>query len=68
MEFPGKSTGKCWSALLFPPTENLPRPGMEPTSPTLAGGFFLFEPLSYQGRLEINDNNVKNFSLGKFEN
>ena len=29
-----------WSGLLFPPPRNLPDPGMEPTSPALAGQFF----------------------------
>ena len=29
-----------WSALPFPSPGELPDPGMEPTSPALAGGFF----------------------------
>ena len=29
-----------WSGLLFPPPRNLPDPGIEPTSPALAGQFF----------------------------
>ena len=29
-----------WSGLPFPPPGNLPNPGIEPTSPALAGGFF----------------------------
>ena len=36
-----------WSGLPFPPVENLPNPGIEPTSPAspaLAGGFFTTEP------------------------
>ena len=32
------------SRLLFPPPEDLPDPGIEPTSPALAGGFFTTEP------------------------
>ena len=28
----------------FPPPGNLPDPGIEPTSPALAGGFFTTEP------------------------
>ena len=34
-----------WSGLPFPPPGDLPDPGMEPTSPALAGGFFTTEPL-----------------------
>ena len=33
-----------WSRLPFPPPGDLPDPGTEPTSPTLAGGFFTTEP------------------------
>ena len=33
-----------WSALPFPSPGELPDPGMEPTSPALAGGFFTTEP------------------------
>ena len=33
-----------WSRLLFPSPEDLPSPGIEPTSPALAGGFFTTEP------------------------
>ena len=29
-----------WSGLLFPSPGELPGPGIEPTSPALAGGFF----------------------------
>ena len=32
------------SGLLFPSPGDLPDPGMEPTSPVLAGGFFTTEP------------------------
>ena len=32
--------GEYWSGLSFPPPGDLPDPGMEPTSPTSAGGFF----------------------------
>ena len=37
---------KYWSGLLFPPTEDLPSPGIKPISPappTLAGRFFTTE-------------------------
>ena len=33
-----------WSALPFPSPGYLPKPGMEPTSPALAGRFFTAEP------------------------
>ena len=33
-----------WSGLPFPPPGDLPSPGMEPTSPVLAGRFFTTEP------------------------
>ena len=34
-----------WSGLLFPPTGDLPDPGIEPASPALASRFFTTEPL-----------------------
>ena len=37
MEF---SRQEYWSGLPFSPPGNLPNPGIEPTSPVLAGGFF----------------------------
>ena len=40
----GFSRQKYWSGLPFPPPGNLPDPGIKPTSPTLAGGFFTVEP------------------------
>ena len=33
-----------WSGLSFPSPENFPDPGIKPTSPALAGGFFTTEP------------------------
>ena len=33
-----------WSGLPFPPPRDLPDPGIEPTSPALAGRFFTTEP------------------------
>ena len=41
MGFPGQ---EYWSGLPFPSPGQLPDPGMEPTSPALAGGFFTTEP------------------------
>ena len=40
--FPGKTTGVGYHFLLL---GDLPDPGIEPTSPVLAGGFFTTEPL-----------------------
>jgi len=33
-----------WSGLLFPFPGDLPKPGIKPMSPTIAGGFFTAEP------------------------
>ena len=33
-----------WTGLPFPSPGDLPDPGIKPTSPTLAGGFFTMEP------------------------
>jgi len=41
MEF---SRHEYWHGLPFPSPGDLPDPGIEPTSPTLAGGFFTIEP------------------------
>ena len=41
MEFPRK---EYWSGLPLSPSGDLPDPGIEPTSPALAGGFFTTEP------------------------
>ena len=41
------SRQEYWSGLPFPPLEDLPDPGIKPTSPVppaLAGGFFTTEP------------------------
>ena len=39
-DFPGKNT----DGLPFPPPGDLPDPGIKPSSPALAGGFFTTEP------------------------
>ena len=41
----GFSREEYWSGLPFPSPGYLPDPGIEPTSPALAGGFFTTEPL-----------------------
>ena len=41
MEF---SRQESWSGLPFPPPGDLPNPGIKPTSPALAGGFFVSDP------------------------
>ena len=40
----GFSRQEYWSGLPFPSPENLPDPGIKPSSPPLAGGFFTTEP------------------------
>ena len=39
------SRQEYWSGLTFPPPGNLPKPGMKPESPALAGRFFTTMPL-----------------------
>ena len=46
--FLGFPRQEYWSGLPFPSSGDLPDPGMEPTSPALAGGFL---PLSHLGSL-----------------
>ena len=36
----GISKQEYWSGLLLPPPGDLPDPGIKPSSPALAGGFF----------------------------
>ena len=38
------SRREYWSRLPFPSPGDLPRPGIKPMSPALAGGFFATEP------------------------
>ena len=40
----GFSRQEDWSGLPFPSPGDLPDPGVKPTSPALAGGFFTTEP------------------------
>ena len=40
----GLSRQEYWSELPFPSPGDLTNPGIEPTSPELAGGFFTTEP------------------------
>ena len=40
----GISRQESWSGLPCPPAGDLPSPGIELTSPALAGGFFITEP------------------------
>ena len=44
--FMGFSRQEYWSGLSFPSLRNLRDPGIKPTSPVLAGGFFTTEPCS----------------------
>ena len=46
----GFSSQEYWSGLHFPPSGDLPNPGIERASPALTGGFFIAEsslPLSF---------------------
>ena len=52
MEF---SRPEYWSGLPFPPPGNLPHPGIEPTSPALAGGSL---PLNHQGNPTVGQNHL----------
>ena len=45
-----------WSGLPFPFPGDLPNPGTEPASPSLAGGFFTTEPL---GKLSLSESLTK---------
>ena len=40
----GFSRQEYWSGLPFPPSGDLPDPGIEPMSPALVGKFFTTEP------------------------
>ena len=40
----GFSRQEYWSRLPFPSPDDIPDPGVEPTSPAFAGGFFTTEP------------------------
>ena len=40
----GLSRQEYWSGLTYHPSSDLLEPGIEPMSPTLAGGFFTAEP------------------------
>ena len=40
----GISRQEYWSGLPFPSLEDLPKPGIEPVSLAMAGGFFTTEP------------------------
>ena len=50
-----------WNGLPFPPPGNLPDPGIEPKSPTLAGGFFNPAPL---GKPEMEKEEDVQMSIG----
>ena len=52
MQFPRQ---EYWSVLPFPPPGDLPDPGMEPSFPCIAGGFFMSEP---PGKLKVSQTMV----------
>ena len=64
MEF---SRQEYWNRLLFPPPGNLPDPGFELTSATLAGGFFTTAPPWKPRALEWTDESW-NLSVGLSNN
>jgi len=50
LENPGFSRQEHWSRSPFLSPRDLPNPGIEPMSPTLAGGLFITEPLGKPNR------------------
>ena len=52
MGFSGKN--ECWSGFPFPSPGDFSDPGIEPTSPALAGGFFIAQPLGKPNSLRPN--------------
>ena len=66
----GFSRQEHWNALPFPSSGDLPDPGIEPTSPTLAGGFFtlchLKKTMIESGRLKEQQTKPKLSSLPHF--
>ena len=48
----GFSRQEYWSGLPFPAPGDLPDPGIEPTSPASAGGFFTTEPPDQLHRIQ----------------
>ena len=59
------SQKKYWSGLPFPPPGDLPDPGIKPTSPALAGGFFTTEPPAKPWVRRIKKINVMRCSFSK---
>ena len=51
----GFSRQDYWSRLPCPPPGDLPLPGTEPASSTLAGGFFMAEPPRKPVRYAVGD-------------
>ena len=52
-----------WSGLQFPPPGDLPKPGIKPTSPALAGRFFTTEPPGKPLTAKYKDSNPGSFLL-----
>ena len=51
----GFSRQGYWSGVSFPPPGDLPDPGIQPTSPSLVGGFFTTEPPGKPPKLHDSD-------------
>ena len=46
-----------WGVLPFPPPGDLPEPGIEPVSPTLAGGFSTIGA-SWEAQTDVHDSDL----------
>ena len=57
-------SNEYWSGLPFPSPRDLPNPGIQPTSPALAGGLFTTEPPGKLFYHNIRKNKLEGFSLG----
>ena len=58
----GFSRPEYWSGLSFPTPGDLLDPGIEPTSPALAGEFFTIEPPGKPTAVELHPNKSNKFS------
>ena len=54
----GFSRQEYWSGLPFPSPGDLPKQGIEPTSPALVGGFFTTEPLESPTGTLLSHNSI----------
>ena len=59
----GFARQEYWSGLSFLPPGDLPIPGIEPTSPAMAGRFFTAEPLGKPKHYSSDINEVTSLQL-----